>query len=50
MIDKMSLYEYLRKDGIDSDLIQTLTPLFTHREYRKGIRISSRHYQKTQIR
>ncbi|MBB2183444.1 Crp/Fnr family transcriptional regulator [Lachnospiraceae bacterium MD1] len=36
MKEKLSLYDYLHKEGIDYNLIQILKPLFTHREYRKG--------------
>ncbi len=36
MVKQLTLIQYLSKEGINSDLIQTLEPLFTLREYQKS--------------
>lgn len=36
MIKRLNLIEYLGKEGISSDLIQTVIPLFKIREYQRG--------------
>lgn len=36
MMKRMNLIEYLQQEGISTDLIQTLIPLFTLRIYKKG--------------